>query len=118
MGVNALVHKVLREAGIKEERYNLKWASAAEAPRFVELITEYTQTIKELGPLGKAEGMTPDQVKERIAKALELVSSQKLRVGFGNVTKKLRKEGSAITDEIIAETVDAKLTKTISAALG
>ena len=118
MGVNALVHKILRESGIREERFSLQWASAAEAPRFVKLITEFTRQMKELGPLGAAEGLKPEEIKERLAKGLELVSDKKLRVGFGNVTKTLRKEGGKVTPEVIAETVDAKLSKTISAALG
>jgi len=117
MGVNALVHKVLEEIGIRPERFNLQWASAAEAPRFVKLITEFTARIKELGPLGEAEGLKPDELKERLDKALALVSDKKLRVGFGNVTKALRKEVPSLTDEKIAETVEAKLTKTISAGL-
>jgi hypothetical protein len=117
MGVDALVKKILKEIGIREERFNLQWASAAEAPRFVKLITDFTKQIKDLGPLGHAEGLKPEEVRERIAKALELVSSQKLRVGFGNVAKTLRKEGSRVTKETIAETVDAKLTKTISSSL-
>ncbi len=87
MGVNALVKKVLVESGIKAERFNLKWASAAEAPRFVQLITDFTKQVKELGPLGEAEGMKPDEVKAVLEKALAVVSDKKLRVGFGNVTK-------------------------------
>ena len=117
MGVNALVRKVLTEIGINPERFNLQWASAAEAPRFVQLITEFTAKIRELGPLGAAEGLSPEELTARLDKALALVSDKKLRVGFGNVTKALRKEGTAVTSELIAETVEAKLTKTISAGL-
>jgi len=116
MGVDALVKKVLREIGIKEERYNLQWASAAEAPRFVQLITDFTRKVKELGPLGAAEGIAPEELQERIAKALQLVSDKKLRVGFGNVTKNLRKEVPGVTPEIIGNTVEEKLSKTISSA--
>jgi len=118
MGVNGLVHKVLTEVGIRPERFNLQWASAAEAPRFVKLITEYTKQIKELGPLGQAEGLTPAEAKARVQKALDLVSDRKLRVGFGNVTKTLRQEGAKVTDGSIAQTIDEKLSKTISSALG
>ncbi len=118
MGVNGLVRKVLSEVGINPDRYSLKWASAAEAPRFVKLITDFTQQVKELGPLGEAEGLNEDEVKERINKALEMVGDRKLRMGFGNVTKALRKEGDKVNDEIIASLIDEKLTKTISSALG
>lgn len=118
MGVNGLVRKVLTEVGIRPERFNLQWASAAEAPRFVKLITDYTKEIKVLGPLGQAEGLTLVEAKARLQKALDLVSDRKLRVGFGNVTKTMRQEGSKVTDALIAQTIDEKLSKTISAALG
>lgn len=118
MGVNGLIRKVLSEVGIKPERYSLKWASAAEAPRFVKLITEFTREVKELGPIGEVEGLDENEVKARINKALEMVSDRKLRMGFGNVTKALRKEGTKVNDEIIAAIIDEKLTKTISSALG
>lgn len=118
MGVNGLVQRVLREVGIRPERFNLQWASAAEAPRFVKLITQYTQEIKALGPLGHAEGLTPDEAKARVEKAYEMVSDRKLRMGFGNVTKTLRQEGGSLTDEKIVQTIDEKLSKTIANALG
>lgn len=118
MGVNGLIHKVLREVGIRPERFNLQWASAAEAPRFVKLITQFTQQIKELGPLGHAEGLSYVEAKARVQKAFEMVSDRKLRVGFGNVTKTLRQEGANLTDEKIVQTIDEKLSKTIASALG
>ena len=113
MGVHALVKKVLEEIGVNPDRYNLQWASAAEAPRFVRLITDFTQQIKELGPLGQAEGLGPEELNRRIEKALKMVSDRKLRVGFGNVTKTLRKEGD-FSQEHIAQVIDEKLSKTIS----
>jgi hypothetical protein len=117
MGVNALVRKVLTGVGINPDRFNLQWASAAEAPRFVKLITDFTGRVKEIGPLGEAEGIKADELQERIARALALVSDKKLRVAFGNVTKAMRKEGNKITPEWITGIVDDKLTKTIDAAL-
>ena len=66
MGVSALVKKVLKDVGIREERYSLQWASAAEAPRFVQLITKFTAQIKELGPIGQADGCdNPEMAGER-----------------------------------------------------
>ena len=113
-----MVAKVLTEVGIRPERFNLQWASAAEAPRFVKLITDFTKQVKELGPLGQAEGLTPAEAKARVEKAYALVSDRKLRMGFGNVTKTLRQEGGKVTDELIAKTIDEKLSKTIAGGLG
>ncbi len=118
MGVNGLIKKVLKETGLNPERFSLQWASAAEAPRFVKLITDFTQKIKELGPLGRDEGLSPEEVQERLLKAEKLMSNKKLRMSFGNVAKALRKEGTSLTDEIIAAKVDEKLTKAVSAGLG
>ncbi len=115
MGMLALVRKVLVQIGIKPERFSLQWASAAEAPRFVRLITDFTQQIKELGPLGEAEGIGPDELKQRLAQGLAAVSNRKLRMSFGTATKSLRKEAH-LTQNIIDSVMDDKLTKSFSAA--
>jgi hypothetical protein len=116
MGMNGLVGSVLQGIGINPERFSLQWASAAEAPRFVKLITGFTNRIKELGPLGQAEGIEPDEVKTRLAKALEAVSSRKVRMVFGNTTKTIRKEG-IFTQEYISSVIEEKLTKAVTGAL-
>ena len=116
MSVNVLVKRVLEGIGISPERYNLQWASAAEAPRFVKLITEFTKKISELGPLGHAEGIKPDELQDRINKAVALVNSQKLRMTFGTTTKALRKDKD-YSDAHLAEVIDAKLGKAIASGL-
>lgn len=118
MGVSGLIKKVLAEVGLSPDRYNLQWASAAEAPRFVKLITDFTAKVRGLGPLGAAEGLTPEEAKAKAELALKLVSDRKLRVGFGNLSKSLRSEVPGLTDQAIAQAVDEKLTKTISGIIG
>lgn len=117
MGMNALVHRVLREIGIREERFSLKWASAAEAPRFVQLITDFTRQMKELGPIGDAEGFSADELKERLQKGLDVVNKQSVRVSFGNATKEVRKDG-VWTHEHIGEIINTKMAKSLEKALG
>ena len=117
MGMNALVHKILKETGIREERFNLQWASAAEAPRFVQLITDFTQQMKELGPLGEAEGLSKEELKERLEKALAVASDQKVRVSFGNASKAVRKDG-IWTNEHIGEVINTKMEKTFDKVFG
>ena len=111
--MNALVRKVLQEIGIKEERYSLQWASAAEAPRFVKLITDFTEQMKELGPIGEAEGLSRDELKERLEKGLEVVSDQKIRISYGNASKIVRKDG-IWTDEHIGEIITTKMKKSLA----
>lgn len=47
----ALVRHVLSSIGIEAERLTLQWASAAEAVRFVDLITTFVSKVHDLGPL-------------------------------------------------------------------
>ncbi|RWX50349.1 Methyl-viologen-reducing hydrogenase, delta subunit [Candidatus Electrothrix marina] len=116
MGVDALVRKVLEDVGIRKERYDLQWASAAEAPRFVQLITGFTERMKELGPLGEAEGLSQEEIKAKLEKALAVVSDQKVRVSFGNAAKAVRKD-AVWTPEHIDEVVTTKMAKTLDKAL-
>ncbi len=115
MGADSLIRRVLEEVGIRKERYDLQWASAAEAPRFVQLITDFTERTKELGPLGKAEGLSPEEIKSRLEKALEVVSSQKTRISFGNAAKAVRKDAIWTRDHI-DEVVNTKMAKTLEKA--
>jgi len=49
------LHTILiRQLGIDPKRVRLEWISASEGKRFAEVITEFTNDIKELGPLRKA----------------------------------------------------------------
>ena len=49
----ALTKKLLQDFGIKPERLRLEWVSASEGVRFGQVVTDFTNTIKELGPLKK-----------------------------------------------------------------
>jgi hypothetical protein len=116
MGMNALVSNVLKEIGINPARFSLQWASAAEAPRFVKLITEFTGKVKELGPLGQAEGIAPDELQAKLEKGLAAVSSRKVRMVYGTTAKAIRKEG-IFTPEYINAVIEEKLNKAIVGAL-
>ncbi|OGQ97229.1 MAG: hypothetical protein A2521_15745 [Deltaproteobacteria bacterium RIFOXYD12_FULL_57_12] len=113
--MDALVRKVLGEIGINPERFSLQWASAAEAPRFVKLITEFTARIKALGPLGQAEGIAPAELKKRLEKAMAVVSDRKVRMAFGTTTKAIRKDG-VFTREAIMGAIENKLSKSVTEA--
>ncbi len=48
-----LLRNLLSYAGIDPDRLRLEWVSAAEAPRFVQVTTEFVEQIRELGPLAR-----------------------------------------------------------------
>jgi F420-non-reducing hydrogenase iron-sulfur subunit len=41
---------MLEDFGLEPERFRLEWVSAAEAPRFAEVVTETVEKIRKLGP--------------------------------------------------------------------
>jgi hypothetical protein len=102
-------------AGVKPERLALDWASAAEASLFVELITKFTNLLKELGPLGEAEGISREELKLKLLAARSAVKSVKLRTRFAKLAQGLRqgdgyapdvieaKMGEKVNDAIISE---------------
>jgi F420-non-reducing hydrogenase iron-sulfur subunit len=46
----AMVRNLLAFTGIDPERLRVEWVSSAEAPKFVQVITEFSNKIKSLGP--------------------------------------------------------------------
>ncbi len=48
-----LYNIIIKQLGVNEKRVKLEWVSASEGKRFAEVITEFTNEIKELGPLRK-----------------------------------------------------------------
>lgn len=50
-----LLKKLLYDLGVEPERLRLEWISASEGARFAQVVSDFTNTIKELGPLKKNE---------------------------------------------------------------
>lgn len=51
MGRIPILKRMLEQFGIEGERIRLEWISAAEPGKFVDTVTEFTETLSELGPL-------------------------------------------------------------------
>ena len=41
---------ILQDLGIDPRRFTIEWVSSAEAPRFAEVVTRFTEQIEALGP--------------------------------------------------------------------
>jgi len=52
-----LLRKTLEQFGIEKERFRLEWVSAAEGAKFKQICDEFTEQIKELGPLNLNGGI-------------------------------------------------------------
>jgi F420-non-reducing hydrogenase iron-sulfur subunit len=48
-----ITKSMVRLLGLGEERVRLEWISAAEGERFVEIIREFTESVRKAGPRGQ-----------------------------------------------------------------
>jgi coenzyme F420-reducing hydrogenase delta subunit len=51
-----LAKRLMEHIGLNPDRLRIEFMSGAEANRFVETVNDFTKRIREIGPLGKAEG--------------------------------------------------------------
>jgi coenzyme F420-reducing hydrogenase delta subunit len=81
-----LAKKLLRAVGISPERLRLEWISAAEGQRFAEVMTDFSNGLGELGPLGRVEELGPEDLRlkleaiDRLVPYLKLVERERLRL--------------------------------------
>lgn len=45
-----MIRIVLQDIGIEPDRFAIEWVSSAEGPRFAQVVTRFTELIRELGP--------------------------------------------------------------------
>ena len=73
-----LTQMLLKAMGIDPRRLRLEWVSASEGARFTEVVTEFTEQIRELGPLELKEwDFIPDQPEIVLEEEITLESKEK-----------------------------------------
>jgi len=88
-----LTRKLLERIGINPERLRLEWVSSSEGIQFAETVTDFTQKVRELGPLGKSEGIEQDELKSKLQEVtklipyIKIVKREKLVLHLDNVEK-------------------------------
>jgi len=83
-----LCRKLLELIGVNPERLRLEWVSASEGSRFAEVMNDFSKKLKELGPLGKGDGIDENVLKfkleavKNLVPYIKLVERERLRVPF------------------------------------
>jgi len=73
-----LAKKVLEHIGLNPERLRIQFMSGADGNLLAEYTDDFSKKIKELGPLGKSEGLDKNQVKFNLEAARKLVPYMRL----------------------------------------
>ena len=81
-----LCRKIMKHIGLNPDRLRIEFMSSAEGTRFAEVTDAFVKKVKELGPLGKGEGIDENGLKLRLEAAtklipyIKLVEREKLRI--------------------------------------
>ena len=89
-----LGRRILEDLKVNPDRLSLEWVSAAEAPRFVKVITEFTERVRDLGPLGSSEGLDVYNLKIKLKAAKMALEGKRLRMVFARQAKYKKHEGT------------------------
>jgi coenzyme F420-reducing hydrogenase delta subunit/ferredoxin len=73
-----LTRKLLAHIGLNEKRLRIEWCDAGEGVRFAHFMHEFSKEIKDLGPLGKSEGIDEKELQSKLEALLKLVPYIKL----------------------------------------
>jgi len=73
-----LCRKLLEHIGVNPERLRLEWCSSGEGIRFAEVMNDFGKKLKELGPLGKGEGIDENELKSKLEAVTKLIPYIKL----------------------------------------
>ena len=81
-----LCRKIMEHIGLNPERLRIEFMSSGEGILFTEVTNDFVKKVKELGPLGKGEGIEENGLKFNLQAAtklipyIKLVEREKLRV--------------------------------------
>jgi coenzyme F420-reducing hydrogenase delta subunit len=109
-----MLKKLMRKTGLEVERLHLEWVSASEGLLFSEIVKEFTEQVKNLGP-SPLSGEKPDS--DLLAKILAAkISAEdfRLRAMVGR-EKKLIEEGNVYGEKMTKEEFDQIIEDVIDA---
>jgi len=81
-----LCKKIMERIGLNPERLRIAFMSGADGILLAEVINDFTRKVKELGPLGKSEGIDAKGLKfkleavKKLVPYIKLVERERLRV--------------------------------------
>ncbi len=109
-----MLKKLVALTGLELDRLKLDWVSASEGQRFAQIVTEFTEQIKKLGP-SPLSGKTPDQkILENIQAAKNAASDFRLRVLVGR-ERELTEKKNVYGEKISQEEFDSLLDEVVTA---
>jgi len=109
-----MLKKLVELTGLELERLRLEWVSAAEGQKFAQVVTEFTEQIKKLGP-SPVSGDKPNlRILENIQAAKNAAAGFRLRVLVGRELE-LTEKNNVYKEKISQEEFDSVLEQIVEA---
>ena len=107
-----MLKKLLARTGLEVERLRLEWVSASEGGRFAELVKEFTEQIRKLGPSPLAGDKPDKNILAGILAAKAAADDFRLRLLVGR-EKTMIDDGNVYGEEVSEEELDKILDEII-----
>ena len=110
-----LSRRFLKHLGINPERLRIEWIAASEGSRFAEIMDDFGNKLKELGPVGKTEGIDEKQLKLKFEAVnemipdLKLIARERLKIPEKSEEAYNQFYASEEVDQLFNELIDPKL---------
>jgi coenzyme F420-reducing hydrogenase delta subunit len=107
--------KIMEYIGLDPERLRIQFMSGAEASLFAESVNDFVKKVKELGPLGKSEGMDKNGLKAKLEAVtglipyIRLVERERLRMPAMSEEEYRKFFASDELNRLFKETITDKL---------
>ena len=114
-GMVQLCKKLMAHIGISPERLRIEQMSAGEGIRFAEITNDFSKRLRELGPIGKAEGLDFEKLQFRLQAVtklvpyIRLVERERLRARFDSAEGYEKYFQSEEVEKLIRELIADKL---------
>jgi len=68
-----LCKRIMEHIGLNRQRLRAEFMSSAEGSLFARVMNEFSNEVRELGPLGEGEGIDRQELRSRLAEVISLV---------------------------------------------
>jgi F420-non-reducing hydrogenase iron-sulfur subunit len=109
-----MLKKLIALTGLEPERLRLDWVSAAEGQRFAQIITEFTEQIRKLGPSPVCREKPNLETLANLQAAKNAASDFRLRVLVGR-ERELTEKRNVYEEKISQEQFDSLLDEVVKA---
>jgi len=107
-----MLKKLMTCAGLEPERLRLEWISAAEGSRFADIVKDFTNQVRHLGPSPLTSEKLDETVLAGVRAAERAAGSSRLRTLVGR-EKKLTEEENVYGEKVAQEEFDELMEESV-----